>query len=87
MAIEVTVLDEYEILADLERIAQEFGLINEIFETSRIHLYYSVFARVFGNLMRTVAQYVSNIQIDTCTDEALLNILIEPFIEKRNAKV
>ena len=87
MPIEVPVLDEYEILADLERIAQEFGLINEVFETSRIHLYYAVFARVFGNITRTIAQYVTNIQIDACTDEALLNALIAPFIEKRNATV
>ena len=87
MPIEVTVLDEYEILADLERIAQEFGLINEVFETSRIHLYYAVFARVFGNITRTIAQYVTNIQIDACTDEALLNALIAPFIEKRAATV
>jgi len=87
MAIEVTVLDEYEILADLQRIAQEKGLINEVFETSRINIYYAVFARVFGTILQTIASYISNIQIDDCTDEAVLEILLKPFIEKRTSRV
>ena len=80
MAIEVTVLDEYEILADLQRIAQEKGLINEVFETSRINIYYAVFARVFGTILQTIASYISNKQIDHCTDglfwKSYLNLLL-----------
>lgn len=83
----LTMLDEERILADLNAIAIEFGLINNVFETSRIYIYYAVFARVFGNLTQTVAEYINNLDIETTTDEALLDQLIKPFIKKRNAKV
>lgn len=65
-------LDERKILADLNSIAIELGLINNVFETSRIYLYYAVFARVLGNITQTVAQYLNNLDFETTTDEALL---------------
>ena len=80
-------LDEDRILADLNAIAIELGLINNVFETSRIYIFYAVFARVFGNLIKTIVEYIENLDIEKCTDEALLDILIKPFIKKRNAKV
>lgn len=80
-------LDENKILADLNSIAIELGLINNVFETSRIYLYYAVFARVLGNLTQTVAQYINNIDIETTTDEALLDQLLKPFLKKKDAKV
>ena len=80
-------LDENKILTDLNSIAIELGLINNVFETSRIYIYYAVFARVLGNLTQTVAQYLNNIDIDNTTDEALLDQLLKPFIKKRDAKV
>ena len=80
-------LDENKILTDLNGIAIELGLINNVFETSRIYIYYAVFARVLGNLTQTIAQYLNNIDIDTTTDEALLDQLLKPFLKKRNAKV
>lgn len=80
-------LDEDKILADLNNIAIEYGLINNVFETSRIYIYYAVFARVLGNLTKTIAQYINNIDIDETTDEALLEQLIKPFVKKRDAKV
>ena len=80
-------LDEDKILADLNNIAIEYGLINNVFETSRIYIYYAVFARVLGNLTKTIAQYINNIDVDETTDEALLEQLIKPFVQKRNAKV
>ena len=80
-------LDENKILTDLNTIAIELGLINNVFETSRIYLYYAVFARVLGNLTQTIAQYLNNIDIDTTTDEALLDQLLKPFLKKRDAKV
>lgn len=80
-------LDENKILADLNAIAIEMGLITNVFQTSRIYVYYAVFARVMGNITRTVAEYINNIDFDTTTDEALLDLLIKPFIKKRNAKV
>ena len=80
-------LDENKILTDLNSIAIELGLINNVFETSRIYIYYAVFARVLGNLTQTIAQYLNNIDIDTTTDEALLDQLLKPFLKKRNAKV
>lgn len=83
----LTMLDEERILADLNAIAIEFGLINNVFETSRIYIYYAVFARVFGNLTQTVSEYINNLDIDNTTDEALLDQLIKPFVKKRNAKV
>ena len=36
--VSVQILDEQEILADLNRIAQELGLINEVFEASHIYI-------------------------------------------------
>ena len=48
-------LDENKILADLNSIAIELGLINNVFETSRIYLYYAVFAMVLVKLPRTLA--------------------------------
>ena len=80
-------LDENKILADLNSIAIDLGLINNVFETSRIYIYYAVFARVLGNLTQTIAQYLNNIDIETTTDEALLDQLLKPLLEKRNAKV
>ena len=80
-------LDEDAILAELNAIAQELGLINQIFTTSRIYLYYAVFARVFGHISSIVAQYLKNYDIDDTMDEALLEMQIQPFIKKRNAKV
>lgn len=80
-------LDENKILADLNSIAIELGLINNVFETSRIYIYYAVFARVLGNLTQTIAQYINNVDIDTTTDEALLEQLIKPFVQKKDAKV
>lgn len=80
-------LDENKILADLNAIAIEMGLITNVFETSRIYVYYAVFARVLGNVTRTIAEYINNMDIDTTTDEALLNQLIKPFVKKKNAKV
>lgn len=83
----LTELDENAILAQLNATAQELGLINKIFTTSRIYLYYAVFARVFGNLSSIVAQYLQNFDIDETTDEAVLEMQIKPFVKKRNAKV
>jgi uncharacterized phage protein gp47/JayE len=83
----LTLLDENKILADLNRIAIELGLIKKINETSRIYVYYAVFARVFGTIVQTIAQYLNNLDIETTTDEALLEQLIKPFVKKRNAKV
>ena len=80
-------LDENAILSQLNSIAQELGLINRIFTTSRIYLYYAVFARVFGNLSSIIAQYLNNIDLENTTDEALLEMQIKPFVKKRNAKV
>lgn len=80
-------LNEEKILADLNAIAIEKGLITNVFETSRIYIYYAVFARVLGNVTRSIAEYISNMDIETTTDEALLDQLIKPFVKKRNAKV
>lgn len=80
-------LDEDSILAQLNAIAQELGLIKEVFETSRIYLHYAVFARVFGHIAQIIAKYYDNIDIDNTTDEALLERQIQPFIQKRDAKV
>lgn len=80
-------LDENKILADLNSLAIELGLINNVFETSRIYLYYAVFARVLGNLTQMIAQYIQNIDIEQTTDESLLEQLIKPFVKKRDAKV
>ena len=80
-------LDENAILAQLNSVAQELGLINEVFSTSRIYLYYAVFARVWGNLTQIVLQYLDNIDLDNTTDEALLERQIKPFVTKRYAKV
>lgn len=87
ITINITTLDETQVLADLNRIAQELGVINEINETSNIYIYYSVFARVFGNIAKIVTQYLSELDISTTTDEALLEILIKPFVTKRQARV
>lgn len=81
----VQVLDETEILADLNRIAQELGLINEVFEASHIYIYYAVFARVFGRISRVFATYINNIDINETTDEALLERLIAPLVSKKSA--
>lgn len=83
----LTELDENAILAQLNSIAQELGLINQIFTTSRIYIYYAIFARVLGNLTSIIAQYLVNFDIDSTTDEALLEMQIKPFVKKRNAKV
>lgn len=83
----LVLLDENKILADLNSIAIDLGLINNVFETSRIYLYYAVFARVLGNLTQTIAQYLNNIDIESATDEALLEQLLKPFLKKRSAKV
>jgi len=83
----LVLLDENKILADLNSIAIELGLINNVFETSRIYLYYAVFARVLGNLTKTIAEYINNMDIDETTDEALLEQLVKPFVEKRDARV
>lgn len=80
-------LDENKILADLNAIAIELGLITNVFETSKIYVYYAVFARVLGNITKTVSEYINNLDIDTTTDEALLDRLIKPFVKKKNAKV
>ena len=80
-------LDENKILADLNAKAIDMGLINNVFETSRIYIYYAVFARVLGTLTQTIAQYLNNIDIENTTDEALLEQLLKPFLEKKNAKV
>lgn len=83
--VSVQILDEEEILADLNRIAQELGLINEVFEASHIYIYYSVFARVFGRIIRVFSTYIDNIDINETTDEALLERLIAPWVTKRSA--
>ena len=80
-------LDENKILTDLNSTAIELGLINNVFETSRIYIYYAVFARVLGNLTQTVAQYINNMDIESTTDEALLEQMIKPFVKKKDAKV
>lgn len=83
----LTQLDEGQILANLNSIAIELGLITQIYQTSRIYVYYAVFARVFGNLVQIIAQYIDNLDIEQTTDEALLDMLIKPFVKKKNAKV
>ena len=83
----LTELDEDAILAQLNSIAQELGLINQIFSTSRIYLYYAVFARVFGNITSIVAQYLNSFDLEQTTDEALLEMQIKPFVKKRDAKI
>lgn len=83
----LTMLNEEKILADLNAVAIELGLITNVFETSRIYVYYAVFARVLGNVTQIVAEYINSMDIDNTTDEALLDQLIKPFVKKRNAKV
>ena len=80
-------LDENAILAQLNSIAQELGLINQIFNTSRIYLYYAVFARVWGNITSIIAQYLTNFDLENTTDEALLEMQIKPFVKKHDAKI
>ena len=80
-------LNEDSILAQLNSIAQELGLIKEVFETSRIHIHYAVFARVFGNISQIIAQYYDNLDLDDITDESLLEQQIKQYIQKRDAKV
>lgn len=80
-------LDENAILTELNSVAQELGLINEIFNTSRIYLYYAVFARVWGHLSQIMVQYFNDVDIDNTTDEALLEKQIKPFVNKRYARV
>lgn len=80
-------LDEDAILAQLNSTARELGLINNVFTTSRIYIYYAVFARVFGNISSIIAQYLNSVDIDQTTDEALLEMQVKPFVEKRYAKV
>lgn len=80
-------LDEDKILADLNSTAIKLGLINNVFETSRIYIYYAVFARVLGNITQTIAQYINNIDIETTTDEALLEQMIKPFVRKKESRV
>lgn len=80
-------LDENKILADLNSLAIELGLINNVFETSRIYIYYAVFSRVLGNLTQTVAQYINNIDIELSTDESLLEQMLKPFLKKNDSKV
>lgn len=83
----LTELDEDGILAELNSIAQELGLINKIFTTSRIYIYYAVFARVFGHITSVITQYLNSFDIEQTTDEALLEMQIKPFVKKRYAKV
>lgn len=83
----LTMLDEGAILADLNRIATELGLITQINQTSHIYIYYAVFARVMGNITQLIAQYLNNLDIDNSSDEALLDMLIKPFVKKQNATV
>ena len=80
-------LDENKILADLNYAAIDLNLIENVFETSRIYIYYAVFARVLGNITQIVAQCINNLDIETTTDEALLEKLIKPLVKKRNARV
>lgn len=80
-------LDENKILADLNSIAIDMGLINNVFETSRIYIYYAVFARVLGNVTQTIAQYLNDIDIEETNDEALLEKLIKPFVKKKDARI
>lgn len=83
----LTELDEDAILTQLTSIAQELGVINQIFETSRIYVYYAVFARVFGNITSIIAQYLNSYDLDLTSDEALLEMQIKLFIKKRDAKI
>jgi len=83
----LTMLDEGAILADLNRIATELGLITQVNQTSHIYIYYAVFSRVMGNITQLIAQYLNNLDIDNTADEALLDILIKPFVKKQNATV
>lgn len=85
--ISLRILTETEILNDLLRTAKDKGVINQEFEQSRIYIYYSVFARVFGNLSQIFSEYLQSITIDTARDEAVLEQLLKPFIEKRLATV
>jgi len=80
-------LDEDSILAQLNSIAQELGLIKEVFETSRVYLHYAVFARVFGHISQIIAQYYDSNDLDNTTDEALLEQQIKYLIQKRDARV
>jgi hypothetical protein len=80
-------LDEDSILTQLNSIAQELGLIKEVFETSRIYLHYAVFARVFGHISQIIGQYYDTVDLDNTTDEALLEQQIKPFVTKRDARV
>ena len=50
----LTMMDEGVILADLNRIATELGLITQINQTSHIYIYYAVFARVMGNITQLI---------------------------------
>ena len=84
---ELLQLDENAILAQINNIAQELGIIKEVFTTSRIYIHYAVFSRVLGNLTQIIAQYYENLDFDNITDEALLDMLIDPFIQKKNARV
>jgi len=86
-SIAISVLNEEQILADILAIAQDKGVINEVFEQSRIYIYYSVFARVLGNLSRIYSEYLQSVDIYETRDEALLEQLLKPFIEKKMATV
>lgn len=80
-------MDEGQILNNLNSIAIELGLITQVYKTTRIYVYYAVFARVFGNISQTIAQYLNDLDIEHTTDEALLDMMLKPFVAKRYAKV
>lgn len=79
------ILGETEILSDIISIAQDKGVINQVFEQSKIYIHYSVFARVLGNLFKLYTQYLDSIDINNVKDEALLEQLLKPFVEKQSS--
>jgi hypothetical protein len=64
----------------------QYGLVNRQFTKGRLGLLTSAIATEIGNIIGILNGYANQFTLQTCTDPALIDSMIKPFVRKASAK-
>lgn len=64
----------------------QYGLVNRKFTKGRLGLLTSAIATEIGNIIGILNGYANQFTLQTCTDPALIDSMIKPFVRKVGAK-
>lgn len=85
MAITSTTTASGEIDNQLWALYIQYGLVNRQFTKGRLGLLTSAIATEIGNIIGILNGYANQFTLQTCTDPALIDSMIKPFVRKASS--